>query len=85
MTMAGTSITLDGKRIKIDPKVPRGDVSWLSGKWHVSMTDAEIEADIRKRCNAPGYTPSIINQTVAYAIWCHRKNQKLYRYVARGY
>jgi len=80
-----TTITLDGKRIPIDAKVPRRDVSWLVNRLHVGTPDTTIEADISKRCHAPdgtlvmGYTPTIVKQTVAYALYCHRKNQNLVR------
>jgi hypothetical protein len=62
-----------------DARVPRADISWLMGRVHVGTTAAEIEADIRKRCNAPGYTASLIKQSVAYALECHRRNGDLFR------
>ncbi len=78
-----TSITLDGKRIRIDSTVPRHDVSWYMGRVHVGTSDEAVKADIVERCKGPGYTAGIVRQTVAYALWCHRKNQGLYRSVMR--
>lgn len=74
--MATTYCYEYGKRW--DARVPRGDISWLMGRVHVGTTCAEIEADIRKRCTAPGYTESLIKQSVAYALECHRRNRDLY-------
>lgn len=67
-----------------DERVPRGDINWLMGRVHVSATEAEIEADIRKRCNAPGFTPGLVNQSVAYALECHKRNRALYARVMGG-
>lgn len=62
-----------------DSRVPRADISWLMGRVHVGTTDAEITADIHKRCDGkPGYTDSIIRQSIAYALECHRRNRKLF-------
>ena len=67
-----------------DARVPRGDIHWLIGRVHVGTPEDEIAADIAKRCTAPGYTPSLIRQSVAYALECHRRNRELYRHVMRG-
>jgi hypothetical protein len=63
---------------KWNAKVPRGDIHWLVGRMHVSTPDKDVAADIRSRCNAPGYTPEIVNQSIAYALECHHRNQALY-------
>lgn len=67
-----------------DARVPRGDIHWLIGRLHVSATEEEIAADITRRCSAPGYTPSIIRQSVAYALECHKRNRALYSRVMGG-
>ena len=73
-----TSITLNGKRIGIDERVPRYSVEWLIERVHVATTDDDIRADMAKRCSTnPAFTPALIRQTQAYAIWWHRKNQNL--------
>lgn len=69
---------------KWNVKVPRGDIHWLSGQWHVSRSDDEIAADIRSRCTAPGYTENLIQQSIAYALECHKRNRELYRHVMNG-
>ena len=68
-----------------DARVPRGDVSWLMGRVHDGTPDEEIAADIRARtASQPGYTPALIEETVAYALVCHLQNQDLYRAVVTG-
>lgn len=64
-----------------DARVPRADIHWLMGRVHVATSADEIAADITRRCNAPGYTPAIIRQSVAYALECHRRNRALFDYV----
>jgi hypothetical protein len=67
-----------------DARVPRADINWLMGRVHVSATEDEIAADITRRCNAPGYTPALIRQSVKYALECHKRNRDLYNHVVRG-
>ncbi len=67
-----------------DARVPRGDINWLMGRVHVGTDETEIAADIRKRCTAPGYTPAIVRQSIAYALECHKRNRDLYSRVMRG-
>lgn len=54
----------------------------------VSASDAEIESLIRDaiaKTQDARYTPTIINQCIAYAMERHKRNQKLYLHVTRGY
>lgn len=67
-----------------DARVPRSDIAWLVGRLHVSESNESIAADIRSRCTAPGYTESIIRQSIAYALICHARNRGLYQRVMRG-
>lgn len=69
---------------KWDVRVPRADIHWYVSRLHVACEDSEIAADIRKRCTAPGFTESLIRQSIAFALECHRRNQALYGRVARG-
>jgi len=62
--------------------VPKGGISWLMGRVHVSTSDAEIEADIRRRL--PQASEEQLSECVKYAIACHRENQGLYRAVVSG-
>lgn len=68
-----------------DARVPRRDVNYLMGRVHVGTPDAEVEADIRRRCEGkPGYTPGLVEQSVRYAIECHQRNRELFRHVMGG-
>ena len=65
-------------------RVPRHSISQLMARVHVGTSDDDISADIRKRCNAPGYTERLIKQSIAYALECHKRNRDLYRRVMSG-
>jgi len=67
-----------------DARIPRADIRWLVGHRHAASAADEIAADVRKRCNNPFFTPRLIEQSVAYALECHRRNRELYRRVMRG-
>lgn len=70
---------------KVDKLVPRGDIGWLINRLHVSTPDSEIGSDMRNRCaNQPGWTPELIEQAVAYALWCHAENRAMCQAVMRG-
>lgn len=65
--------------------VPRGSLSWLVNRLHVSVPDADIESDIRKRLAGNDIaTPEMIQACVDYALACHHSNQGLYRAVVSG-
>lgn len=64
-----------------DSRVPRTAIYWLMGQVRVSTPEDEVAADIRRRCTAPGYTPALIRQSVAYALICHQRNRDLYAHV----
>ena len=65
-------------------ETPREDIHWLMGRVHVGTPDSEVEADIRRRCTDPVYTPELIQEAVDYALLCHAENRDLYRYVNSG-
>lgn len=68
-----------------DKRVPRYDVNWLMGRVHVSLSDTQVEADIRRRCrNVDGMTEALIKATVRYALIVHHRNQDLYHRVMTG-
>jgi hypothetical protein len=68
-----------------DVRVPRNDIRWLMGNRHVATPDSEIEAEIRCRVgNDPRFTPSLIRQSVAFALECHKRNRELFNHVMRG-
>ena len=67
-----------------DARIPRGQISFLINKLHVSTPDIKIENDIRERIahtEIPDWTPSLTKQSIRYAIAVHRANQNLYRRV----
>jgi hypothetical protein len=71
-----------------DERVPRAAISWLVGRFHVGTSDKEIEKAIRVRITTSPdkakYTESLITQSVAYALECHRRNRGLYNDVMGG-
>ena len=65
--------------------VPKGSISWLLGRVHVSTPDSEIEADISNRlATNTKCTPEMLAECIKYAIACHRENQGLYQAVVTG-
>ena len=80
------SFTLDGKRYKLDPVVPIGQIKWRMGHVHVGTSDEDVKSEWQKRCEQNGVTDQrIINQICHYALKCHRDNQNLYNFVQRPY
>ncbi len=67
-----------------DARVPRYAIAYAVANKHVGESDETIAYEIATRCTAPGYTPALIRQSVAYALECHRRNRELYRHVMRG-
>lgn len=66
-------------------KLPRGSIRWKINKLHVSTTDEEIENLIKQACERnQNFTAALTKQAVAYAMACHRSNQDLFMFVARG-
>lgn len=80
--------TLDGKRRRISPKVPRGEIRWLLARVHIGTPDDEVCSMIRERTAkgnpAAGWTDAIRRQCEDYALSCHRENQKFARKVYSG-
>jgi len=72
-----------------DERVPRNAISWLINRIHVGTPDEKIIANLKERiANSPQaseYTQELIDQSVAYAIECHRQNQATYRAVQSGF
>ena len=38
-------------------ELPKQSIQWLVARFHVSTSDDEIRADIRKRCTSTDWTP----------------------------
>jgi len=72
-----------------DERVPRAAIVWLMDRVHVGTSDAKIERSIRARIakspDAAAFTKELIEQSVAYALECHRRNQATYRAVNSGF
>lgn len=70
------------------PKLPRGSISWIVNKYHVSATMEEIGDDIRNRAQLGGageaWPEEMIAEAVRYAEAQHEANIKLYQLVMRG-
>lgn len=79
MTQA-KSFTLDGKRHKLDAKVPAEQIRHMAGFWHVSVPDDEIREMIARRAAGQGkaWPDHCVRQAQAFAVKCHRDNQRLY-------
>lgn len=69
---------------KVPDYVPQASIRWLMGRVHVGTPDSEVEADMRKRCAKGNGTEEQIAACVAFAIACHRENQRLYDAVTTG-
>jgi hypothetical protein len=78
------SFTLDGQRYRLNPLVPAAVIEWTVAKMHVGMTDSEVAMTFRQGAKEPGWTERLIVQAERYAVYCHRKNQSLYRFVMSG-
>jgi hypothetical protein len=77
------SFTLDGKRHKLDPRVPARQIQWLVDRLHVATPDEDLRGIIAKRA-AEGWPAHCLKQAQEFAVYCHRKNQKMYLFVMRG-
>ena len=65
--------------------IPKGQIGWIVDRMHVSTTDDELAAEIRRRADpAKGWTEAKIKAAIRIAIAHHNKNRELYRFVMRG-
>ena len=71
--------TLDGRRLRVSPKVPAHQVRALVGELHVGTPDGEVVEMIAKR--AASWPNSTRANACNYALSVHRANQALYRKV----
>ena len=72
------SFTLDGKRHALPSEVPTGQIKWLVARMHVATSDADVTEMLEKRMVGPAFTPRIRKAAIAFALKCHRDNQKLF-------
>ncbi len=64
-------------------QIPRSQINWIVGRFHVSTSDVDIKSEIRKRC-VRGWTEKDIVRAEIYAVKCHHGNQRLYGAVVSG-
>ena len=62
-------------------EVPKYSIGWLIARLHVGTSDADIEADLRKRLSKSLLTPAQFKKCLVYALKCHKENQNLYNRV----
>ena len=62
--------------------IPKQSIKWLVGRVHVGTPDAEVEADIRRRCSKA--TPAQLKACIKFALKCHHDNRGLYNFVTGG-
>ena len=70
-------------------ELPRGQISWIVNKYHVSAKVEEIGDDIRQRAQhgseaGEAWPDDLICEAVRYAEAQHEANIKLYQFVMRG-
>lgn len=79
------SFTLDGKRRPLPEAVPTQQIEWIVSRLHVGTTDQEVRDEIARRANGNGgWAVPLIRAAADYAVYCHRRNQKLYRFAMTG-
>ena len=67
------------------PKIPRGSISHVIRKFHVSLHEDDAAGEIERRCEGrPGWSREAIVEAMDYARACHRANVDLYSSVMRG-
>ena len=67
------------------PELPAGRIEWIADRHHVGTPDAELAAEIRRRCIGPGWTPRLCERAVRIALARHAENRATYATVTRGY
>lgn len=71
--------------IEVSAECPTRAIRWLLGKIHVGTSDAEIEAEIRRRANPATdarWTEEFTAEAVRFALWEAEENRALYRMCA---
>lgn len=62
--------------------VPRNSIRWLADRWHVSMTEDAITAEMIRRTE--GWPAASRAIGIRFAIRCHRANRRRYGYIMGG-
>lgn len=70
------------------PKIPTGEIRWITDKHHVSESAFTVAREIRRRTSSKKarsiWTWEARRCAMRYAVMCHKQNQRLYRYVMSG-
>lgn len=64
----------------------RAAIDWLMQRVHVGTSEADIRADIMRRCRASdfGYPDGYAEACADYAVHVHKQNRALYARVTGG-
>lgn len=82
---ARSFVTTEGKRLRLHPKVPYGQINQMVGALHIRTPDGDVADMIAERAKAnAGWTAKLTAHAVAYALARHRVNQGLYARVMGG-
>jgi len=68
----------------IDPRVPRGQISFLLGRIHVGTPYREVRDDIDSRARKVNLPEEVRRGAIRYAMATHYDNRTLYREVTSG-
>ena len=67
------------------PKIPRGSISHIIRKFHVSLHEDDAADEIERRCEGQaGWSRDLVVEAADYARACHRANVDLFCNVMRG-
>ena len=64
--------------------IPKHQIEFIVGRFHVGTAPEAIEADIRRRAVGSQLTQAQIEASVRYARKCHAENYALYKAVMGG-
>jgi len=76
--------TNPSKRVNYDKVLPKAQIDFAVGKYHVGTSDEEIAEDIRKRAEKMKWPEGAITAGVKYALKRHHANQGVYTAVMSG-
>jgi hypothetical protein len=65
-------------------QVPKGEIDFIVGRYHVATPVEEVAENIRSRCQKAGVPAAVTKACVAYAQKAHKRNLDLYQDVMMG-
>jgi len=72
------------KRVNYDKMLPKAQIDFVVGKYHVGTPDEEIAEDIRKRAKKMKWPEGAVTAAVKYAIKRHHANGAVFTGVMSG-